>query len=170
MSKDYPRVSSILAGAGLIDTSFFPEGVAARGTAVHRACEYLDQGDLDEASVDPVIVPAVSAYRRFLAEVRPEILAIEEAVVNETYRYRGTLDRRVRINGREGILDLKGICEAPHHGPQLAAYAGCFARPLGRWNLYINGEHYKLIERTDREDWRIFLAALTLTNWKRRHA
>lgn len=168
-TADLPHVTAVLKDAGLIDVTFVTEEARDRGSAVHAATHYLDEGDLDRSTLDERIVPAIEQYERFLAETNVEILAIEESVENAVYRYCGRLDRRVRINGREGVLDIKGVCKSPWHGAQLAAYAACFDRPLCRWNLYLSAENYKLVVREDRNDWKVFCAALTLAHWRRTH-
>ena len=105
----------------------------------------------------------------FLAEVKPEILSIEEAV-KYPGSYQGTLDRRVIIHGREGIVDLKG--QPSVVDPlQLAGYALCSNRPMARWNLYLrSGPTYKLVEhknrRQDDADWK---ACVRIAAFRRKH-
>ena len=171
VEADLLRVTGILKAAGLCDMQWASEDAMDRGTAVHLACQYLDEGGLDFATLDPALMPAVEQYVEFLDHVAPEILAIEEEVRNATLRYAGRLDRRVSINGREGILDIKGIYRADWQAIQLAGYAGCFARPMARWTLHLpsDGTTYRLIEHKDRDDWRVFQAALTVAGWRARH-
>ena len=161
-------VTQILDLAGLVDSTWFTADACDRGSALHKATQYLDEGTLYRDSVDSSIVDRFERYERFIAEVQPEILAIEEEVMNPALNYIGHLDRRLKINGREGILDLKPS-PAPWHPLQLAGYAGCFARPMARWGLYLAGSNYKLVEYSDRSDWRTFQAALTTAQWIRRH-
>ena len=144
------HVTAIIKSAGLIDSTWFKQEDLDRGSALHQAAQFLDEGDLDWESVDQTVIRRLGQYQKFLAEVRPTILAIEEAVTNEALQYCGTLDRRVRINGREGILDLKGPSRAPWQGVQVAMYAACFGRPLARWTLHLSDERYQLIEHKDR--------------------
>lgn len=176
--ESLPHVTDILRDAGLIDTDWYTAEQRDRGSAVHIATSYLDEGDLDETSIDPKIRPRIDSYKKFLVEVRPEILHIEEPVKHQIYRFCGTADRILRINGQPGVLDLKGTTPCDWHGLQLAAYAECLASmqlirefvSFRRWNLYLRDDGYKLIPRKDREDWPAFLAALTLRNWKEAHA
>jgi hypothetical protein len=166
---DLPHVTEILRDAGLISTEWFTEEARDRGTAVHAAARYLDEGDLDRESLDPSVAPRLAQYEKFIAEVKPEILAIEEPVEHGLMKYCGTLDRRLRINGREAILDIKGIAASDWHGAQLALYAMCFPRPLARFNLYLFDDRYKLVERTDRADYGCATACLTIRNWRQNH-
>jgi hypothetical protein len=161
-----PHVTDILAAAGLIETTWFKQYDLDRGQALHKATQLLDERDLDWETVDPIILGRLRAYQLFLDEVEPEILSIEEAVVNEALRYQGKLDRRVRINCREGILDLKGPSRSAWNALQLSMYAACFPRPLVRWNLYLSEERYQLVEHKDRSDWEVCKAILTVVSWK----
>jgi hypothetical protein len=165
----FPHVTDILAGAGLIDATFFTQAARDVGSAVHAATHFLDEGDLDWRSVDPVALPRVRTYQRFLDEVRPVVLGVEERVFHEAYRYQGTLDRRMQINGLEAVVDLKGPYRAPWQAIQVAAYAGTFARPMARYTLHLDDEKYQLIEHRGRRDFDVFKAALTLTAWRKEH-
>lgn len=166
----FPRVTEILHRAGLVDTTWFTEEGRWRGSALHMAAQLLDEHDLDWPSVPHDVLLRLRQYQTFIDEVKPEILSIEETVTNEALRYVGHLDRRVKINGRESILDIKGPSEAAWNGVQLAAYSACFPRPLLRYNLYLSDDRYRLIEQKDRTDFEVFKAALTLAAWKEQHA
>src|SRR5260221_648800 len=103
----FPHVTDLLKDAGLIDDQWFQQFDLDRGSALHKATELLDLGDLHWPSVDPVILGRLRQYQRFKDEVKPVILSIEEKVINAPLQYQGKLDRRVKINGREGVIDLK---------------------------------------------------------------
>ncbi len=171
--SELPHVTEILKAAGLVSTDFIPEQARDLGSAVHLATQYLDEGDLDVDSLDPRVALRVASYQKFLDEVKPEILGIEMSIVNSIYHYCGTLDRVIKLqDGRVGILDIKGVCASDWHGLQLSAYQ-CASPPMilvdglaYRWNLYLRDDGYKLVERTRRDDWPAFVAALTLFNWR----
>ncbi|HLC28340.1 MAG TPA: hypothetical protein VJL07_02720 [Dehalococcoidia bacterium] len=170
------RVTDVLHRAGLINTEHFSDYHRDRGTGVHQACHFWDEGDLEDSSLVPEVRVRLDQYKRFLVEVGPEIIAAEREVVHSVLGYRGRLDRIVRINGRTGVLDIKGVSEAPWHGVQLFAYMAAYnsnlntaAPATARWNLYLYDDHYKLVERTDRQDFGVFCAALTLARWKEKH-
>lgn len=164
--SDLPHVTAILRDAGLVDVSHFTDYHRDRGSALHQATALLDDGDLDPESVDPAIEARLRQYDRFRQEVAPTWAAIEEPVENATYRYCGTLDRRGTIGVKECIIDIKGPTVAAWQALQVAAYAACFPRPMKRWTLHLSDDGYKLIEHADRNDWKVFLAALTVANWK----
>jgi hypothetical protein len=168
---DWPHVTAVIGAAHLVDTAHFTDDARERGTAVHLACQYLDQDDLDESSLADDVAPRVASYKKFLAEMRPVIIAIEQTVEHPTLRYCGRLDRIVEINGRRGVLDLKGPWMSPTFGMQCEAYRRCLnPMPPARWTLHLSDDGYRLIEHTDRDDWPAFHAALTLYNWKRNHS
>lgn len=166
---DLPHVTAILRIAGLVDASWFTDEGRDRGSALHAAAHFLDEGDLDWDTVDASVVPRLIQYQRFVDQLCPEILSIEESVINEALRYCGTLDRRIRIKNREGILDIKSPFRAPWQGVQVAMYAACFDRPLARWTLHLSDERYQLIEHKSRQDWAVAKAALTIAAWKERN-
>lgn len=167
---DYPHVTAILRDAGLIDTTWFNDNARDRGSALHLATQFLDEGDLDWSTVDPAVLPRLRQYQRFKDEVKPEILWIEEVVVNAILGYQGRLDRRLKIAGREGILDIKGPAQAAWQAIQTVLYAACFAPlPLARWTLHLSDERYVLIEHRDRDDWTVAKAAVTLVAWRTKH-
>ena len=103
--KEVTSVTTIIKDCGLIDTTWFNDTATTRGTYVHQATELLDKDDLDEASLDPALVPYVDAYKRFKDETGFCINDIEKIVYNSTYGYIGTLDRM----GRFPSHDIQGI-------------------------------------------------------------
>jgi len=166
---DLPHVTDILRDAGLVDVQWFSDHARERGTALHRATELYDLGDLDPESIDPEIAEPFARYVRFVEEVKPEILGVE-LEVEVPGSYCGKLDKLVRINGREGIIDQKGQ-PSPADPIQLAGYASTFSRPLARWNLYLRvSGSYRLVEHTERRKHdAIWRAALTVAAWRREH-
>lgn len=169
-SDNWPRVTAVLKGAGLVDTAWFTTEMAERGTAVHLACQYLDEGDLDEASLDPDVLCRVKSYKKFKKEMDPRIHAIEQRVEHKELRYRGTLDRIVEMGGYAGILDIKGPGRAPWQGVQCEAYRRCVDWTPKRWTLHLADDGYNLVEHTAKDDWAVFHAALVLWNWRANHA
>lgn len=172
-----PHVTEVLRDAGLVNLEWCTEEHRDRGTAVHLATRFHDEDDLDRDSLEPTVQVRLASYERFLREVGAEIVpdAIERYVESLTFGYCGTFDRLVRIKGVLGILDIKGTAKSAWHGAQLAAYQAAHPQHNGepvrqRWNLYLHDDDYRLVERNDRDDWPVFKAALTLTNWKRRNA
>ena len=164
-----PRVTAILLGAGIIDTSFMHEHARDRGSAAHRACELHDLGLLDEASVHPEVAPYLSAWRRFRSECSPTIEAVEMRICGAGYR--GTLDRVLRMSGNRMVADIKTGPPAPWHALQLAAYSAALDKSTP-WRL---GVHLKAdgsytlqdyLPATYAADIATFTAALRVAQWK----
>jgi len=156
------------------------EWASERGRMVHEACQFLDEDDLDESSLDPEIAPYVEAYRRFLEEVRPEWYAIEQPVHSDRYGYAGTLDRVGYLTGLKrsprAVVDLKAVAKlSPVTGLQLAAYAEAWcvggAAPLiARYALQLRPDKtYRLKRYDEPTDLSTFLSQLSVANWCRRH-
>ena len=170
------RVTETLHRNGpIIDTAHFTEYHRERGTGVHRACQLWDEGDLDEGSLTPDIAPRFAQYVAFRHELRPEIIATELEVRHPVLGYEGRLDRVMKINGRLGVVDIKGPTENPWHALQLAAYSQAYGsmrgvlRGLARWNLYLHDDRSRLVERTDRHDFEVFYAAHTVAQWREKN-
>lgn len=166
-----PSVTQILSDLGLIDATWFNAEARTRGQYVAQATWLLDCDDLDRKSCDPRIELYVSAWQKFKRESAVEILAGEELVYSDCYDYAGTLDRRVRLLDRTGVIDIKTGAPAPWHALQVIAYAACFPEALARWCVYLNGNGgYKLVEHTGANDLGIWYGAAALHRWKRQHA
>lgn len=168
--RKLPSVTRLLKDAGLIDERWSSDAAMKRGSYVHQMIEFHDEGDLNEQSLDPTLLPYLNAWVQFKKESKCEILSIEERVFNRAYLYAGTLDRRVMVNGKEWVLDVKTGTKMDHHSIQICLYAMCFERPLLRGGIYLkdNGS-YKLEPFDDSSDIQVAKAAITLASWKRAH-
>lgn len=173
-----PSVTQILAP--LNDLSFIsPEVLAykrALGTAVHKATELYDTGELDESSVADVVRPYLNAWIRLRSELQFEILGMEERVFHPAHRYAGTYDRMVMLDGKRCIWDLKTGAMYPSYGPQTAAYKNAVEkmhgiRIEGRYTVALRDDgNYRLHAMEDPEDWPVFLGCLALYRFKNKHA
>lgn len=138
-----PSVTGILKAEGFIDDRFFDEWSRDRGSMVHLATHYDDLGELDEDSLDPVIVPYVEAWRRFKRESGFIVEASETGLASRVHRYAGTLDTRGYFPA--GTLKRAAV------------------------ELHDDGT-YKLYPFTDRQDVSVWLSALACHNWKINHS
>lgn len=116
----YPRVTKIVEikakpalyrfYAGLknfAEGEIIKEKSASHGTMVHEAVQAIMLGKKPEFDLE--IKPAVLAFEKFLEnnpiKVLPEM--IERRVVSHDYRYAGTVDAILEMNGKFGVLDIK---------------------------------------------------------------
>lgn len=170
------RVTEAIKLAGLMGDSvhfFTPEG-AARGTAVHAACEFDDEGELDEDSLAPEIAGYVESWRAFRRQTGIEIIGIESEVRHVPMMYVGHLDRLVMWNDKVHVLDIKTGSDQRWHAIQLAAYAMAWAHetgnptPLrGSVQLYADGKVGTYRAAKSRQDFEVWKAALTVAKWQR---
>ena len=104
------------------DRPWLAEAAARRGTAVHEACALIDYGEDPEET--PEISGYLKAYRRFLADYKPDWQLIEHPMGSIHLGYAGTLDRFGTIDGAPSILDIKtGQLHGAALSAQLTAYA-----------------------------------------------
>lgn len=145
-----------------------------RGSAVHEAIELLAADDLDEDSLDPVILPYLDGYRRFLADTGFVALASEQMVYHSKFGYAGTFDTIGILNKQRAVIDYKTGASLPISvGPQLAAYQNAYnagaakgGAVLARYALHLTGDGgYGLVRYSDAADWPEFLHLLGHFNW-----
>lgn len=179
-----PSVTQILEDCAIIDYSFLPPGTREmalrRGSEVHEATHFDDEGDLDEGWMqeNQGHAPYVEAWRLFRAQTGFIPDMIEHRAYQERYGFAGTLDRSgtFKINGQgraDAIVDLK-CGDAPGWARlQTAAYCSFFDSPRRFVRLVVElhkDGSYRLF-RYEGKDWQQdfngFLAALTVYRLKR---
>src|SRR5262245_59804304 len=135
---EIPRVTQVGEAVGAFTgMEFWTEEARQRGSAVHAATHYYDEGDLDYDSVDPTIRPYLDAYILFEEEsgFRPDI--VEQCFVNEGFRFAGRPDRikntvrKSELFPRKCIIDIKTGAREGWHAVQLAGYALLMNEPYG---------------------------------------
>jgi hypothetical protein len=118
-----------------IDTTKYVDSLAAAGTLAHylAACELLgeppDQGYLDEFSkVDhDRATNAMLSFYNWQKQHAVEVIASEQQLVSEQYRFGGTCDFIATVDGQLTLVDLK-TCKALYGNTdekwsQVAGYA-----------------------------------------------
>lgn len=169
-------VTQILALAGKTDYSRIRTETLYRkgriGTAAHLAAHFFDEGDLIEASVDPVVAPYIDAWRLFREQRRFVPECLETVVFSREYGYIGRLDRVGLVDGRRRILiDIKtGDPDAARADLQEVAYELALIEEfpefgvtlLPRWSVQLFPScKYRVVEypksprtwRHDRAEW-----------------
>lgn len=177
-----PSVSQVLKAAGLKDISqFCTQEDLIRGTYVHKAIHLYETTGLDESTVDPIIRPYFDAYLKFRKETGYEPMASEQKVYSTRYRYAGRLDSEGMFKERFTIVDYKTGSEFhPADAIQVKAYKEARNETIQDRKLKAKD---RLIVRLDKDgsyylppekfygknDFNVFLSALTLYNWKEMH-
>lgn len=167
-----PRVTEILKAAGLIDTQWLTDAGRDRGTYVHQACQFYDEGDLDESTLDPAIAGYVLAYKVFRDDSPIGDWDWVECPMHDPLGlYRGTEDRIVERRPRQ-LWDIKTGCQVPSTALQLAAYVNMLDDPYSyrRFAVYLKPTgQYKVVEyprENYARDLRVFMSALNLYQWR----
>lgn len=176
--RKFDSVTHILQYLGLTnDYSNISSFYAERGTAVHKAVEFVDKGTLDDAKLDPIVRPYVAAYRRFLRESGYVPLHWEVPLHHPVLGYAGTIDKVGRLNGRPGVLDIKTSRSVdPAVELQLCAYAVLWdehhpeSPAAWKYALQLNDEgpegKYSLITKYSATSIDQWLSALDVYKWK----
>ena len=172
-------VTEILGDAGLTDYRFSQEWYMTRGKYIHAASEMIDRGTLDWTALDPVLVPFCEAYQHFVEDCRPEIIVSEKPLYHAQHLFAGTPDRVVRMHDRIVIIDIKSGVPIAANWLQVAAY-----RQLIQVNEDLHATQGAVLCLQDdgkyrlktcnlkdmKQDYQIFLAALTVVRWKKEAA
>lgn len=151
-----------------------------RGTKVHLACHYLDQGILNWKTVHPKIEGFVKSYQLGKHQLGWTVLHSEMLVFDNHHRFAGQLDKVIELGPKwktPGAIaqgDLKSGSPHPSHGIQTAAYNIGLAREypqyrnIPRYGIYLDpdGGIPRVIPYSDVNDFTIFESALNLTLWR----
>jgi hypothetical protein len=173
--KSLLSVTEVLSKAGLLNYPASTGYHMERGAFVHRATEMIDKGTLDWDSLDGHLRPYCEAYKRFVDDVKPEIILSEKPMYQPNYFYAGTPDRVVKMNGLTTLIDIKSGSPHPATVLQVAAYADLIGRNYlediyisKAYVLYLRDDAtYRLDEVKDlKRNLQIFLAALTVVRWR----
>ena len=168
-------VTQVLKISGLIDDSYFTEYSANKGSMVHLACQMQDENDLQEDTLDPIIVPYLEAWIKFKVETGWINSEPPELQVYSELGFAGMIDRIgfFQGDGRPSVLDIKTGAPQPYHALQLAGYDLAYREhkdpmiPLRRFAVHLTADgKYKVKEYTDRNDLKVFQAVVILANWK----
>ena len=147
------------------DRPWLAQAAAKRGTAIHEACALIDYGEEPEETAE--IAGYLRAYRRFLADYRPEWEGIERPLGSLALGYAGTPDRFGVLAGRRVLVDIKSGSTLRLHAlsSQLMGYKAllegvsfypedCYGLRLDRSGVY----ELRQVE----PDFRLFSACLTI--------
>ena len=182
-------VTQMLEMVGLVITKWFTEVSAIRGSVSHLITQLVDEGGVDESTVDPELEGYYRAYLKFKEDCGPKWTHIETMYADPYVGVAGTVDRVGSLlvpgqpNRHRVILDIKTGSPQPWHAVQLAGYkhlvsrqqvlSGTDSRYVGkqkRFGLYLKKTgKYTLTEYSDRKDEAIFMAAVSIANYRVKH-
>ena len=158
---------------------FQRDTAADLGSRVHALAEATVRGE--EVELTEEERPFVESYQRWLAEIQPDFIALEEMVCSTTHGYAGTFDSIAWIDGERWLLDIKtGKAVYDETALQLVAYAradfigrpGDATRyslpPVTRFGvIHVRPEKTRLVPfAVDERIWDGFLACLRLYQLK----
>lgn len=174
-----PSVTQILKDSGLIDLSFVDkellEQKADIGHKAHATTELYDKNDLNIEALHPLLKSYLDAWIKFRNECEFIPTLIEGKYFHPLYRYAGRIDRVGTLQKDLTQLDIKSGVPHRAYAIQSAAYTELYndGKPKKdqvkrRFTLYLKEDGtYSLQEHKSKNDIRVFLAALTITNYKR---
>jgi len=169
------RLPSVTQVLSMIDDRHYDPFYLHRGSMVHLACQYYDEGCLDEESLDPAIAPYLTSYKTFLIETGFQWWKLEMPKHHPRYFYAGTIDRIGDFQGRPAIIDLKSGQPVRTDELQISAYWELIREEIDIFycfDLYLreDGGMPKLVEvKKPRLLLPVFLSCLTLYQWKENH-
>lgn len=180
--EEIPGVTRALEESKLVDWSMVPPHILAqaqeRGTRVHDALHFLDDGELDLASLERALAGYVEAYEKFKRDTRFTPTLVEKFVFSPLYRWAGRLDRVGYFENKHGghddaVVDFKSGLVVPAHRIQLVAYASGLPEPrkYRRMTLQLEREGRFRVHEYDQQsygnDLNTFHAAVALWHWKK---
>lgn len=157
---EFPHITGMLARTGWIDERWYTEESSERGTVIHRMTADYDLGALDVASCVSRYRGWLLAYVKAMSLLQATVLAVEEPIVEPTWRFGGRPDRAIDFHGQVGVLEIKSGGPEESHRIQTALQAILTATTLHvpaefqiRLALYVkdNGK-YKVEEHTRAAD------------------
>jgi len=127
-----PSVTQILKASGLIDFSGIPESILeaarVRGTTVHQAIHFLNEGDLDfdQFRADfPAYVGYVEAWLSFVSQRNFLPVLNEHRIASRRHQIAGTFDTIGLLDGHCALVDYAtGRPEDVSKDLQTAGYLG----------------------------------------------
>lgn len=91
--KEIPGVTEIIKKIGVTrEYAGVDDFYRVRGTHVHKAIDLYLHGKLDEASLDPELIPYFNAFLSFEKKFKPKPIATEVKFVSRDKKWAGTID------------------------------------------------------------------------------
>ena len=173
--QELKSVTTLLKEVGEIDDTFYTDAGARVGKRRHKLTQLLDEELVDWGEVLEEDLIYAQGWAEFRDEYKPDIEEVEFMAYHPIYRYAGTVDRLVLIDGTPTIIDIKTGKRQKWHPLQTTFYAMMFQqddgtlpdalavylRPGKRGNY--SAQYYPP------EDYlKVCMSILTLTAWRAR--
>lgn len=188
-----PSVTQVLRATGYITFDGVPphrlEAARARGERVHRALQFLLEGDLDDASIDDEVRGYLTSAERYLRLYIRRVVAVERRVFSLRHGYAGTVDLvAVHTDGSLSIDDFKtgqpddvaadlqtagylgAVLEMREQDPEVSVLLAGYSPPIMRRSIRLFGDGRIARESpyVDTFDFARFLTALAVVQDQRR--
>lgn len=152
---------------------------AREGTELAAMIEDYVKGRFDVMKYDPVLLGDFDAFEIWHRKTGGKILHSEMIVASRRWQYAGRLDLVYMFpSGDLSMIDIKRTYSPPASGgPQTAAQALAFSEMqdnknlanMPRYLLHIRDEVCTLVPQKNKDDIKVFLAALNVTKWRMKH-
>lgn len=163
-------VTQALSGVGIIDTRWFDEQSAWKGSVVHKCCELWNKGTLNESTIDPGALGYLDSWREWCQRMKFKPVGVETPLYHPLAMYAGTGDAwDDHID-----VDYKTGDDAPWHELQLPLYSNFHPNARARRRFVVrlrpNGKPYTR-EVTENFSYNlgVGISAVNVAHWKRAH-
>lgn len=146
-----------------------------RGHAVHEMMNFFHKGTLDEKNLDPLLLPYLRGWRRFVGETGFRTLGYEIAFYHPVLHYGGRPDVWGTVGKEIWITDYKSGPVSRVTGLQLAGYQMLLIAcgeipekgiPIRRIGIHLkNDGNYNLKPFDDDNDLNIWTMIISVHNW-----
>lgn len=185
--RTYVRVTRVLHGLNnyAAVSREVLERAADRGSKADRAIMLYTDNNLDESTLDPVLVPYLAGWKQAVNRYGIKVLFRQRRVVHELYGYAGTIDLGLEMERPPDhvrlpdivLADLKCVDTVPASAQlQLAAYEAAFNLEMQRRGQVRRATHRLVIQLTqegqfiptwcdDGHDFTVFMSCLNRLNY-----
>lgn len=165
----YPSVTTVLADAGIVQKSKYPEGAADRGKDIHKMLQLYDENDLDYGSVTDEQSKHLERWSEARGRIGFSHPRHELIVFHQPYRYAGTID----AVDEDRIVEFKSGRKERWHVLQVLAYRMAYEKYFGvkvkaSYIVYTKPDIEDYLVEVEQDDYleEIFLSALNVSDWK----
>ena len=163
-----PAVSTILDPVKENKNFYTPES-RVFGKAVHLACRFYNENDLDEDELGDSIKPYLEGWKKFRRDTGFAPDLIEQPLASDR-GFCGTIDA---CQMDFCTVDIKTGAKERWHSLQSAAYASMLPNQfIRRFTVYLNDTGVPRVEEHPKtefiSDFNVFLNCLAIHNWKER--